>query len=69
MNVHTQRDMIRNEVIRGKVEVASVTNKMRERRLRWFMHVKRRCKALVKIGWLQQEIREVNIGRRRIKAW
>nr|XP_009587937.1 uncharacterized protein LOC104085568 [Nicotiana tomentosiformis] len=32
----------RNEVIRDKVEVAPVEKKMREARLRWFRHVKRR---------------------------
>ncbi|KAG5628789.1 hypothetical protein H5410_000506, partial [Solanum commersonii] len=36
-------DKIRNEVIREKVGVASVVDKLREARLRWFGHVKRRC--------------------------
>ncbi|KAG5584745.1 hypothetical protein H5410_045179 [Solanum commersonii] len=36
-------DKIRNEVIREKVRVASVVDKLREVRLRWFGHVKRRC--------------------------
>ncbi|XP_060191168.1 uncharacterized protein LOC132620753 [Lycium barbarum] len=39
---HTRRDRIRNEDIRDKVGVASVEDKMREARLRWFWHVKRR---------------------------
>lgn len=39
---HTMRDMIMNEVIWGKVGVASFANKMREARLRWFERVKRR---------------------------
>ncbi|XP_070049706.1 uncharacterized protein [Nicotiana tomentosiformis] len=38
----TRRDRIRNEVIRDKVGVASVEDKMQESRLRWFGHVKRR---------------------------
>ncbi|KAG5569172.1 hypothetical protein H5410_058938 [Solanum commersonii] len=39
---HTRSDRIRNEVIREKVGVASVVDKLREVRLRWFGHVKRR---------------------------
>jgi len=39
---HTRLDKIRNEVIRGKIRVASIEDKMRESRLRWFGHVKRR---------------------------
>ncbi|XP_060179517.1 B3 domain-containing protein REM17-like isoform X4 [Lycium barbarum] len=39
---HTRNDRIRNEDIRDKVGVASVEDKMREARLRWFGHVKRR---------------------------
>ncbi|KAK4371669.1 hypothetical protein RND71_007053 [Anisodus tanguticus] len=39
---HTRRDRIRNDDIRDKVIVASVEDKMREARLRWFPHVHRR---------------------------
>jgi len=39
---HTRLDKIRNEVIRGKIEVASIEVKMREVRLRWFGHLRRR---------------------------
>ncbi|XP_060182471.1 uncharacterized protein LOC132612165 [Lycium barbarum] len=39
---HTRSDRIRNEDIRDKVGVASMEDKMREARLRWFGHVKRR---------------------------
>jgi len=39
---HTKSDRIRNEVIRGKIGVASIEDKMRETRLRWFGHVRRR---------------------------
>ncbi|XP_060189176.1 uncharacterized protein LOC132618126 isoform X2 [Lycium barbarum] len=39
---HTRSDRIRNEDIRDKVGVASVEDKMREARLRWFGHMKRR---------------------------
>ncbi|WMV40109.1 hypothetical protein MTR67_033494 [Solanum verrucosum] len=48
---HTRSDKIRNEVIREKVGVASVVDKLREVRLRWFGHVKRRCEdAPVRTG-------------------
>ncbi|PHU11075.1 hypothetical protein BC332_18005 [Capsicum chinense] len=38
----TRKDKVRNEIIREKVGVASVEDKMREVRLRWFGHVIRR---------------------------
>ncbi|PHU28343.1 hypothetical protein BC332_00436 [Capsicum chinense] len=38
----TRSDRVRNETIREKVRVASVEDKMREVRLRWFGHVMRR---------------------------
>ena len=38
----TRGDRVRNETIREKVGVTSVECKMREARLRWFGHVKRR---------------------------
>ena len=46
---HTRLDKIRNEVIRGKIEVASMEAKMREAGLHWFGHVRRRPRdALVR---------------------
>ncbi|XP_019235312.1 PREDICTED: uncharacterized protein LOC109215660 [Nicotiana attenuata] len=39
---HNRLDRIRNEVIRDKVGVVPLEEKMREARLRWFGHVKRR---------------------------
>jgi len=42
MCVHTRLDKIRNEVIRDKIGVASIEDKMREARLRWFGHIRRR---------------------------
>uniref|UniRef100_M1C832 Reverse transcriptase n=1 Tax=Solanum tuberosum TaxID=4113 RepID=M1C832_SOLTU len=39
---YTMRDRIRNEVILNKVGVTSMMDKMREVKLGWFEHVKRR---------------------------
>nr|XP_009775483.1 PREDICTED: uncharacterized protein LOC104225402 [Nicotiana sylvestris] len=39
---HIRKDKIRNEVIRDKVGVAYVEDKLWESRLRWFGHMKRR---------------------------
>ncbi|XP_075108958.1 uncharacterized protein LOC107814962 [Nicotiana tabacum] len=39
---HTRLNKIMNEVIRYKVGVAPMEDKMREARLRWFRHVNRR---------------------------
>ncbi|KAL6508141.1 hypothetical protein OROHE_021683 [Orobanche hederae] len=39
---HTKKDRLRNEVIREKVRVASIEDKMMENRLRWFGHARRR---------------------------
>ena len=38
---HTKMDKIRNESIREKVRVASIEDKLRETRLRWYGHVLR----------------------------
>ena len=42
MYVYTRLDRIRNEVIMEKVGVVPIEEKLRETRLRWFRHVKRR---------------------------
>jgi len=39
---HMRLDKIKNEVIRGKIEVKSIEDKIRETRLRWFGHIRRR---------------------------
>ena len=39
---NTKRDKVRNEDIRNKISVASIEEKMRENRLRWFGYVRRR---------------------------
>ena len=38
---NTRRDKVRNEHIRTKIGVASIEEKMRKNRLRWFEHVRR----------------------------
>ncbi|XVF73167.1 hypothetical protein PTKIN_Ptkin12aG0179600 [Pterospermum kingtungense] len=38
----TRKDRVRNETIRADLKVASIDDKMRENRLRWFGHVMRR---------------------------
>ncbi|KAF3629982.1 putative bifunctional 3-dehydroquinate dehydratase/shikimate dehydrogenase, chloroplastic-like [Capsicum annuum] len=40
---HTRKDRVRNEIIREKVGVSSVEDKIREVRLCWFGHMMRRC--------------------------
>ena len=37
-----RRDKVRNEDIHTKIGVASIEKKIRENRLRWFGHVRRR---------------------------
>ena len=39
---HTRLDKVRNEVIRSKIGVAAIEDKMREARLHWFGHIRRR---------------------------
>lgn len=36
------RDKVRNENVRGKLGIASIVEKIREKRLRWYGHIKRR---------------------------
>ncbi|XP_059313669.1 uncharacterized protein LOC132064632 [Lycium ferocissimum] len=64
---HTRRDRIKNKVIRDKVGVASVANKMRETRLRWFGYVKRRCEDAPMSKCERLEIAGVRRGRGRSK--
>ncbi|KAG5591858.1 hypothetical protein H5410_042372 [Solanum commersonii] len=40
---HIRRDRIRNEDTQDTVRVVPMEDNMREARLRWFGHVKRRC--------------------------
>jgi len=53
---HTSSNKIRNEDIRNKMGVASVVEKMRKAKLRWFEHVKRRS---INASCTNEEVREV----------
>ena len=39
---HTRRDRVQNEVIRERVGVAPIEEKLTQHRLRWFGHIQRR---------------------------
>ncbi|XP_076893865.1 uncharacterized protein LOC143545988 [Bidens hawaiensis] len=39
---HTRLDRIRSEVFRERLRIASICDKIKEERLRWYGHVKRR---------------------------
>ena len=59
----TRKDKIRNEYIRGTVQVERLGMKMRERRLRWYGHVMRRDQEYVK-----RKIMEMELPRKRKKV-
>ena len=64
---HTRRDRVRNEVIRDRVGVASIEEKLTQHRLRWFGHVQRRPpEAPVRNGILEL-VDNVKRGRGRPK--
>jgi len=60
MSEVTREDRIRNEYARGGMGVASIVNKMRENRLRWFGHVMRR-----KNSEAVRTVMEINVKERR----
>ena len=64
---HTRRDKVRNEVIRNRVGVAPIEEKLTQHRLRWFGHVQRRPpEAPVRNGVLER-VDNVKRGRGRPK--
>ena len=64
---HTRRDRVQNEVIRERVEVASIEEKLIQYRLRWFGHVQRRPpEAPVHSGVLKR-VDKIKRGRGRPK--
>ena len=65
---HTRLDRIRNVVIREKVRVAPIEKKMRETRLRWFGHVKRRSVNATMRSCEMMDLRQCRRGRGRQKT-
>ena len=65
---HTRKDKIRNKVIRNKVGVVSIEEKMRESKLRRFDHVRRRPKdaPVRRVDEMEQLVKK--IGRCRSKT-
>ncbi|KAG2634318.1 hypothetical protein PVAP13_2NG191006 [Panicum virgatum] len=64
---HTRRDRVRNEIIRDRVGVAPIEEKLTQHRLRWFGHVQRRPpEAPVRNGVLER-VDNVKRGRGRPK--
>ena len=62
---HTRRDRARNEVIRDRVGVAPIEEKLTQHRLRWFGHGQRRPPAPVRSGVLER-VDNVKRGRGRL---
>ena len=52
----TRKDRIKNEHVRGTVKVGQISRKVRESRLRWYGHVKRREDAYVGRRVLEMEL-------------
>ena len=52
----TRKDKVRNEYIRGTVEVERLGMKMREGRLRWYGHVMRRDQEYVGRKMIEMEL-------------
>ena len=68
MSGHTRLDKIRNEYIRNKVGVAPIDEKMRETRLRWYGHVRRRpLDAPVRRVEHREQLDQIKRGRGRPK--
>ena len=57
----TRRDSVRNNCMRGTAKVTEATNKVQERRMHWFAHIRRREEEHVGRRMLGMEVE----GRRR----
>ena len=62
---HTRKDKIRNDVIHNKVEIVLIEEKMRETRLRWFGHVRRRPRdaSMRRVDEMKQLVKKRGRGR------
>jgi len=67
MSGKTIQDRIRNDIIRERVGVAPIVEKLVENRLRWFEHVERRPVDAVVRRVDQMEESQVKRGRGRLK--
>jgi len=62
----TKYDRIRNEYVRERIKVASIVDKMRKNRLRWFIMRREDLEALRTVMELSVDERR---GRRKLKNW
>jgi len=64
---HTKRDRVRNEVIRERVGVAPIEEKLTQHRLRWFGQIQRRPPEAPVRSWVLKRVDKVKRGRGRPK--
>ena len=64
---HTRRERVRNEVIRDRVGVAPIEDKLTQHLLRWFGHVQRRPPEAPVRSEILERVDNVKRGRGRSK--
>ena len=64
MCVVTRLDKIKNERIRGTTKVGEITNKIQERRLKWYGHVMRREEHYVERKGMEMKVQGENEERK-----
>ena len=64
---HTRKDRIRNEVIRERLGVAPINEKLVQHRLRWFGHIQRRPPEAPVNSGILRSMEETRRGRGRQK--